>query len=122
MKNNDWRVRKMAVNAQKAKFEIVTLDEKEALFSEDRVDSGTLPNGIYLYEIRHGNYGVPVFLRHNVDTGFGGSILINEPLDIEGADGYIEGGLAFTGQKCSMLQYIKNLTQADTPQMGGLNQ
>jgi len=115
----------MAINAQTARFEIVTIDGQEALFHEDRVDPATVPEGMYRYEIRSGDYGVPVLLRRDVDTGFGGSILTNEQLDATVPEPYIEGGLAFTGQKCSLGKYIREnpvQTQADAPTMGGLSQ
>ena len=98
----------MSINAKTARFELVTLDGKEALFHEDRVDPATVPEGMFRYEIRSGDYGVPVLLRRDVDTGFGGSILINEQLDVTDPEPYIEGGLAFTGQKCSLVKYMRD--------------
>ena len=115
----------MAINAKTARFEIVTIDDKEALFHEDRVDPATVPEGMFRYEIRSGNYGVPVLLCSDVHTGFGGSILINEAQDVSGAGMWIEGGLAFTGEKCSLAKYMREnpvQTQTEGPQMGGLSQ
>ena len=115
----------MAVDATKIRFQLVTIDGTEALMTYNRIDRNTVPEGIYLYEIRDNDEGKPVLLRNNVDIGFSGSILINEPQDVSAPGMWIDGGLGFTGQRCSLAKYMReNPVQAQTegPQMGGLSQ
>lgn len=45
------------VNAEKEVFEEVTVFEQPMLFTCLRVDRNTVPKGMYLYEVRHDDYG-----------------------------------------------------------------
>ena len=115
----------MSVDAKTARFDLVTLDDSEALMTYDRVDPGTAPDGIYLYEIQHKDDDKPVFLQNNAGIGFYGSLLINQQLDVGETGLYIEDGLGFTGRKCSLAKYMKEnpvQAQADGQQMGGMSQ
>ena len=55
--------------------------EKPALFSGLRLNRNTVPDGMYLYEVRHDDYGKgdPVQIGKGVLVNFWGSILTCEP-------------------------------------------
>ena len=86
---------------------------KPALFHDMRLDRGTIPKGLYLYEVRHDDegWGNPVQIARGILVNHFGSILTREPIRLP-ADGYLdidpEMDWEYDGGDCRTLQeFIK---------------
>lgn len=63
-------------------FEVVSVFNKLCLLSNKRVE--TLPEGFYKYDLRHGeDWGVPKLIEKYVGINWFGSIICDEPIDID---------------------------------------
>ena len=87
--------------------------EKPALFSGLRLNWNTVPEGMYLYEVRHDDYGKgdPVQIGKGVLVNFWGSILTCEPLDLE-EDGRLDIDPEqdwdyLEGKNCSIREFME---------------
>ena len=72
----------MRENFDKIGFETVTVFGKKCLFTDIRVDRETVPQGKYMYEIRHSDedWGLPVSVGPGVLVNFFGTVVSDEPL------------------------------------------
>lgn len=70
-------------------FEEVEIFEKPALFTCLRIDSGTVPNGIYKYEVRHDDdmQGIACRLGRRIVVNHWGTLLTREPIELD-KDGF----------------------------------
>ena len=52
----------MSYDVQKVTYQEVTIFDRPALFTECRIDRATVPEGVYRYELRHGDadWGEPI--------------------------------------------------------------
>lgn len=75
-------------NAMTAAYEEVTVFDKPALFTSLRLDRDTVPEGMFLYELRHGDedWSDPCHLARGILVNHYGTVLTREPiqLSIEG--------------------------------------
>ena len=68
-------------------FPLVSFEGKPALLSDWRVDASLLPEGMYHYDLRHGDgWGTPITLENHVRVNFFGTLLMTEPVQLP-ADG-----------------------------------
>ena len=58
----------MNYDARKVTYQEVTIFDRPALFTECRIDRTTVPEGVYRYELRHGDedWGEPVELSRTL--------------------------------------------------------
>lgn len=73
-------------------FNSVICFGKYCLFTPRRIDRGSVPPGLYVYDIRHGSKGdrtEPVEILPHVTCNYMGSIVSNEPFPIDFKDFYI---------------------------------
>ena len=70
-------------------FEEVEIFEKPALFTCLRIDSRTVPNGIYKYEVRHDDdmQGIACQLGRRIVVNHWGTLLTREPIELD-KDGF----------------------------------
>lgn len=71
-------------DAGKERFEEITVFEKPALFICIRIDRSTVPDGMFLYEVRHSDedFGEPVQIAEGILVNHFGTILTCEPIDL----------------------------------------
>ena len=78
----------MSYDAKKVTYQEVTILDRPALFTECRLDKSTVPEGLYRYELRHGDedWGDPVTLSRSIMVSYYGTVLTREPfqLPVEG--------------------------------------
>ena len=82
--------KKMALfDARTHDFEEVEIFEKPALFTCLRIDSRTVPNGIYKYEVRHDDdmQGIACQLGRRIVVNHWGTLLTREPIELD-KDGF----------------------------------
>lgn len=75
----------MRVNAMTEKFEYVTVLGHPMLFTCARVDRATVPDGLYMYEVRHDDdqQGDPVQIANWIMVNHWGTLITNKPIRLE---------------------------------------
>ena len=70
-------------------YECIEICGKPALFTDERLTEDEIPEGMYLYHLRHSDDGSNfASLEAKVVVNHGGSVITNEPIAL-GEDGYI---------------------------------
>ena len=97
----------MNYDARKVTYQEVTIFDRPALFTECRIDRTTVPEGVYRYELRHGDedWGEPVELSRNIVVNYYGTVLTREPFQLP-IDGWIpmeNDSLSFLDGECRTL-------------------
>lgn len=97
----------MSYDAQKVTYQEVTIFDRPALFTECRIDRATVPEGVYRYELRHGDedWGEPVELARSIFANYYGTVLTREPFQLP-IDGWIpmeNDSLSFQDGGCRTL-------------------
>ena len=86
-------------DADRLTYDEVTIFDRPALFTECRIDRATVPEGVYRYELRHGDadWGEPIELSRSLMVNFYGTVLTREPFQLP-IDGWIleSGSLPFS--------------------------
>lgn len=75
----------MRYNANEVQWETVAVLGKIMLFSDCRVDRKTVPDGMYMYEVRHADddWGDPCEIAEGVLVNFFGTLLSREKLPLK---------------------------------------
>lgn len=71
-------------DAGKQFFELVTVFGHPMIFSSYRIDRKTVPEGFYVYEIRHDDEcaGDPVEISEHILVNFWGTVISNVPVEM----------------------------------------
>ena len=97
----------MSYDAKKVTYQDVTILDRPALFTECRLDKSTVPEGLYRYELRHGDedWGDPVTLSRSIMVSYYGIVLTREPfqLPVEGRIPLESDSLSFKDGGCRTL-------------------
>ena len=92
-------------------YEQVTVSGHTALFTNERIKRDTVPDGWYLYEVRHDDecQGIPCEIAKGILVNFWGSLLMHDELpEVEkGGVLYIseEEWIADTAEECMLNEY-----------------
>ena len=81
----------------------------EGYFTSMRVDRDSVPDGVYLYEIRHDEKGNCCQVKEGIMIDFYGSLFTMEPLNFIGQDeGYVKEGedFVFTERRKKMKDIV----------------
>ena len=81
-----------------------------ALFSNGRVNSNDIPEGIYRYELQGASYdpGYPLYVKESVGVNHAGTVLTTVPVTVENTDSLRLGdGLDFSGGTQMLAEYQK---------------
>lgn len=75
----------MRVNAMTEKFEAVTVFGHPMLFTCLRVDRNTVPEGLYMYEVRHDDdgQGDPAQIADWIMVNHWGTLISNRPIRLD---------------------------------------
>lgn len=75
----------MKYDAKKVGWEKVEILEKECLFCDVRIDRETVPDGYFVYEVRHSDedWGEPCEIALGILVNFYGTILTKEKFELE---------------------------------------
>ena len=96
-----------AVDVLKEELEEVELLGRMGYFTELRVDKETVPEGMYCYELRHGDDdGFPVSVEDSVRVNYFGAVLFTEALEL-GEEKALQFGyedFAYTGERMYLSQ------------------
>jgi len=74
-----------SLDASTAKFEMVTVLDQPMLFTCCRVDQDTVPEGLYVYEVRHDDdqRGEPVQISDWIVVNHWGTLLTSKPIRLD---------------------------------------
>jgi hypothetical protein len=113
-------------NIYDEEFELVELFDKPALFTNLRIDRDTVPEGLYAYDLRHGDNGTPSTVEPFVGVNHAGTVIMSEPLDFQKReDEYINvsDSLNFLGESRTLEEFMKEAVHSDENQgmrIGGM--
>lgn len=97
----------MSYDAKKVTYQEVTILDRPALFTECRLDKSTVPEGLYRYELRHGDedWGDLVTLSRSIMVSYYGTVITREPfqLPVEGRIPLESDSLSFQDGGCRTL-------------------
>lgn len=107
----------MREDAMKEHFELVTFQEKPALFSNLRIDPATLPQGVERYEIRHTDedWGEPCQLACGILVNHYGTLLTTEPIQLapDGKLNFDDDAFNFLGDTMTLSDFMKEHPPVD---------
>lgn len=99
------------VHAKDGDYMEVELFDKPALFSNYRIEKGTVPNGLYRYDLRGSDYdpGRPITVEPLVFVNHAGTVLALEPIKFPEGDAFIRigEGLNFTGGSIELKDFCE---------------
>lgn len=93
------------------KYQEVEIFDVPGLFSNGRIDPTTIPEGMYVYDLRGSDNdpGQPITVENHVTVNHAGSVITAKPLDL-GEDGRLtfteEEGLNFVGGEISAYRFL----------------
>lgn len=93
------------------KYQEVEIFDVPGLFSNGRIDPATIPEGMYVYDLRGSDDdpGQPITVETHVTVNHAGSVITAKPLDL-GEDGRLtfteEEGLNFVGGEISTYRFL----------------
>ena len=93
------------------KYQEIEIFDVPGLFSNGRIDPATIPEGMYVYDLRGSDDdpGQPITVENHVTVNHAGSIITAKPLDL-GKDGRLtfteEEGLNFVGGEISAYKFL----------------
>lgn len=83
-----------------------------ALFTEVRVVKGTILDGMYCYDPRHGdNDGIPCTIEQNVAVNYFVAVIVSVPFDF-GNEDYVPvsyDDFGFTGEHLTVSEYAEKM-------------
>ena len=100
----------MKNDAEKEVFEHIELFGKPALFTNDRIDRDTVPDGLFCYDLRGSDSdpGRPICVELHVGVNHAGTVLTAQEIDLS-KNGYkpLRGGLNFLGETLTVRQFCE---------------
>ena len=105
------------VDLTKEEMEEVEIKGKLALFTGLRPDKNLVPEGMYIYALRHGDdAGIPCSIEKHVKVNYFGTIITTEPFDFGDKD-YISvkyDDFGFTGEYLNVMQFAEKMDKCRT--------
>lgn len=97
-------------------FEAIELFDKLALFSNYRIDRSTVPEGLYMYEVRHDDdqQGDPCQIKSSILVNFWGTVITNESLELDENDSLLinsEEDWNYTGDSMTIEEYLEEVNK-----------
>ena len=112
------------------KYQEVEIFDVPGLFSNGRIDPATIPEGMYVYDLRGSDDdpGQPITVENHVTVNHAGSVITAKPLDL-GEDGRLnlteEECLNFVGGEISAYRFLneqrkdRNTEEVEAESIGG---
>lgn len=101
-----------SIDVRKKKMVEVEVKGRMALFTEVRVDKDTIPDGMYCYDLRHGDDdGMPCTIEQNVTVNYFGAVIVSVPFDF-GNEDYVPvsyDDFGFTGEHLTVSEYAEKM-------------
>lgn len=105
------------VDLTQEEMEEVEVKGKLALFTGLRLDKNPVPEGMYIYALRHGDdTGIPCSIEKHVKVNYFGTIITAEPFDF-GDKNYISvkyDDFGFTGEYLNVMEFAEKMDKCGT--------
>ena len=106
------------------KLDVIEILGRRALFSNVRLKPKEIPEGLYVYDLRHSDDGVRFCsIEPKIRVNHGGTVLMRDILEF-GKYGYIPLGEDtepnFLGETMTASEFAEEETQDEFMQMGGI--
>lgn len=94
-------------------YEQVTVSGHTALFTNERIKRDTVPDGWYLYEVRHDDecQGIPCETAKGILVNFQGSLLMKDALEEVEKEGFLcvsgEEWIVDSAEECLLSEYLE---------------
>ena len=99
------------VNFPDEEFEIIEIEGKTALFTNNKMTDADVPKGLHCYHLRHGDDGNFFTLEKSAAVNHAGSVIVREPMEL-GENGCIslnnQNAPNFTGETTLMEDFFTN--------------
>ena len=99
----------MSVNANEEVFDLLELFGKTVLFTCMRVKRNTVPDNLYVYDVRHDDYcsGRIVEVRPHILVNHWGTVICKEPIEMTdiGCKFVKEGDYRYMGETCKLSDF-----------------
>ena len=98
-------------DAMKVEYEPFYLFGHDCLYTDMRIDRRSMPKGMYAYDLRHGDDGIPCTLEKHVVVNHFGTVLSTRPFSLpkEGYKCIGEDDYSFSGlPECTLADYMKS--------------
>lgn len=100
----------MMIDARNEDFELAEIDEEPVIFTNARIDRGTVPPDLYCYDVREseGFSGDPATLEKVVSINHWGTILSKKPFPLEDDAYYpLKDSINYLGETCTMDEFME---------------
>lgn len=100
----------MMIDARNEDFELAEIDEEPVIFTNARIDRGTVPPDLYCYDVREseGFSGDPVTLEKVVSVNHWGTIISMKPFPLDNDGCYLlKNGINFLDECCTLDDFIE---------------
>lgn len=99
----------MIVDAREGRYEHIEIFGKPALFTNLRIDSNSIPKGLYCYDLRGSDHdaGNPITIEPKVIVNHAGTVLVPSKIDIPEKQGFLKlkNGLNFLGEELTLEEF-----------------
>lgn len=102
----------MRYRADSEVFDVIKIFGQAALFSCSRIEQGSVPKGLYQYEVRHDDccQGIPCEVAKGIMVNFWGTVLTGEAIAEVEACNYryiLEGEWEEKGTNCTLKEWLE---------------
>lgn len=106
------------VDAKEEDFELVVLDDIPALFTNSRVDRGSIPDGAYCYDVRHDDccQGIACEIKPHIMVNHWGTIIAKQEIPLEDGSYYPKEDLNYLGRTMTLDEFLQADINQDTVQ------
>lgn len=110
------------IYAEEDEFELVEFEDKQILFSSERLTRKDIPKGLFCYDVRQSDDETEFrSIERYVKVNHGGTIITKEPLDFGESDHIpltYDNGLHFLGDNVNFSEYISGNYEQE--EVGGM--
>lgn len=106
----------MRYRADSEVFYVIRVFGQEALFSCGRIERGSVPKGLYQYEVRHDDccQGIPCEVAKGIMVNFWGTLLTREAIEEVETCNYrfiLDGEWEEEGTRCTLKEWMEGEKQ-----------
>lgn len=98
----------LKTNAREEEFDLMEVFGKIVLFVECRLDRDTIPEDLYVYEVRHNDLGDFCTVENKVTVNFHGTIISKEPIEIGDDYRMVEDDYGYLDPNWTLDRYVNS--------------
>lgn len=96
------------VDAKEEDFELVVLDDIPALFTNSRIDRGSIPANVFCYDVRHDDccQGIACEIKPHIMVNHWGTIITKQEIPLEDGSYYPKEDLNYLGRTMTLDEFL----------------